>query len=233
MTQCKLSTFLKNLHHENTAFESGLSLIRPLVVHDQYNDSNSMEKERVISSLLLLASVLTTCFLEARLIRTKQTFDEGRKLAITLPEPAALLANDGRLVHFTGRIMTDTASSDKHNQRDRVQADDHEARTHSARSNPFVLDATFGVAVKGVRLHRKVEMLQWVESSQVSTTSRDPEDGEPVAQERVYRYDLVWRSEHIDSNAFYQRGYWNPPREAWRFESETVQVRATTAIVIF
>lgn len=185
----------------------------------------------MISSLLLLASVLTTCFLETRLIRTKQTFDEGRKLAIALPEPVALPANDGRLVHFTGRIMTDTASADKENQRDRVEAGALEARTYSTRSSPFVLDATFGVAVKGVRLHRKVEMLQWVESSHVSTASRDPEDDEPVSQERVYRYDLEWRAEHVDSNAFYQMGYWNPPREAWRFESETVQVRISAATV--
>lgn len=187
----------------------------------------------MISSLLLLASVLTTCFLEIRLIRTMQTFDEGRKLAIALPKPVSLPANDGRLVHFTGRIMIDTGSADEENQRDLLKDDAHATQSINTRSNPYVLDAIFGVAVKGVRLHRKVEMLQWVESSHVSTTSRNPEDDEPVSQERVYRYDLEWRSEHINSNAFYQLGYWNPPREAWRFESKTVQVRVFTAIISY
>ncbi|KAJ8518689.1 hypothetical protein ON010_g18178 [Phytophthora cinnamomi] len=95
------------------------------------------------------------------------------------------------------------------------------------RQSPFVLDPTFGVAVKGVRLHRHVEMLQWVETSHTSTSST-PEDEDRRLdddRERIYMYDLRWREEVIESMEFNDPSYGNPPAEAWKYRSLVVKAK--------
>ncbi|RLN57508.1 hypothetical protein BBJ28_00020099 [Nothophytophthora sp. Chile5] len=183
-----------------------------------------MEKEKTIGGLLLLASVLTTCVYESRLVRDIKSFEEGRSVVASLPQPAALERNDGALVHFSGLITTTAAlPSPAHAKAGgRPEIDHSELRL---RLSPFVLDPAFGIAVKGVKLQRQVEMLQWVESSHTSTSST-PEDEDRRMdddRERIYMYDLRWRSEVIDSSAFNDMSYWNPPEVAWVYTSLVVK----------
>ncbi|GMF19109.1 unnamed protein product [Phytophthora fragariaefolia] len=151
-------------------------------------------------------------------------FEEGRSAAIPLDKPIVLAANDGELVHFSALITTTaTSGSPQWNKRD---ADELQLR-HS----PFVVDPVFGVAVKGVRLHRHVEMLQWVETSHTSTSST-PEDEDrrfDDDRERIYMYDLRWREEAIDSLAFNDPSYANPSADAWKYKSLVVKAKDLVA----
>lgn len=171
-------------------------------------------KERVIGGLILLVSVLTTCVNESRLVNAKRSLEQGRLLAVELHQPVYDPRNEGKLIHFSALITTDG------------DVFDSEGNKLALRS-PFVLDPSFGIAVKGVRLYRDVEMLQWVETSHTSSNS-NPEDEDrrfDDERERVYMYDLRWRSERIDSSAFHDMGYWNPPQEAWIYEAKVFKVR--------
>ncbi|KAL4136595.1 hypothetical protein PRIC2_000126 [Phytophthora ramorum] len=175
-------------------------------------------KEVTIGGLLLLASVATTCVFESTLVRSVKSFEEGRSRVISLAKPEVSPSNDGELIHFSGLITT-TAGNGK------LQWNKHDIPELQLRLSPFVLDSTFGIAVKGVRLHRHVETLQWVETSHTSTSST-PEDEDRRLdddRERVYMYDLRWREEVIDSSGFNDLSYWNPPPEAWSYKSLVVK----------
>lgn len=175
---------------------------------------------RVIGAIALLASCALTCVNEVRLVRTQLSFEQGRRSAVTLSQPLVDTQNDGALVLFSGLLTTGGDVLDS--------AGNALAHTRS----PFVLDPLFGVAVKGVRLFRNVEMLQWEETSHTSTSS-NPEDEDRRMdvedRERVYMYDLRWHSERIDSAAFNDPSYWNPPAEAWVYESQVVK---TASVVV-
>lgn len=175
---------------------------------------------RVIGALALLASCLLTCVNELRLVRTQLSFEHGRRSAVTLSHPLVDKRHDGALVLFSGLLTTDGDVLDSAGN----------ALAHTR--NPFVLDPLFGVAVKGVRLFRNVEMLQWEETSHTSTSSSPEDEDRRIGdedRERVYMYDLRWRSEHIDSTAFNDPSYWNPLQEAWVYES--LVVKASNVVI--
>ncbi|ETM02718.1 hypothetical protein L917_00876 [Phytophthora nicotianae] len=179
-----------------------------------------MRQEVTIGGLLLLASVATTCVYESSLVRSVKSFEEGRSLVISLSKPQVSTSNDARLIQFSGLITT--TASDGDSQWKRRDTDELQLR-----QSPFVLDPIFGIAVKGVRLHRHVEMLQWVETSHTSTSST-PEDEDrrfDDDRERIYMYDLRWREEEIDSSAFNDISYRNPPLEAWTYKSLVVKAK--------
>jgi hypothetical protein len=154
-------------------------------------------------------------------VRAQLSLEQGRRSAVALSQPMFDARNDGALVHFSGLLTTDSDVLDSAGN-----------KLAHARS-PFVLDPLFGIAVKGVRLYRDVEMLQWEETSHTSTSST-PEDEDRRAddieeRDRVYMYDLRWRSEHIDSTSFNDPSYWNPPLDAWVYESKVV--KASSVVV--
>ncbi|KAG7399209.1 Protein of unknown function (DUF1625) [Phytophthora boehmeriae] len=174
-------------------------------------------KEEVIGSLVLLVSVATTCVFESALVRSVQSFEEGRSVVVSLSSPNVLSQNEGKLVHFSGLITTTEEPRNAP-----VKSSNAEQQL---RLSPFVLDPTFGIAAKGVRLHRHVQMLQWVETSHTSMSST-PEDEDrrfDDDRERIYMYDLRWQEEVIDSSGFDDISYWNPPEEAWIYKSLVVK----------
>ncbi|KAG6598024.1 Transmembrane protein 43 [Phytophthora cinnamomi] len=178
------------------------------------------QKEVAIGGLLLLASVATTCVFESALVRSAKSFEQGRSVVISLAKPEVSATNEGRLIHCSGLITTTASTSSS-------QLNKHDTNELQLRQSPFVLDPTFGVAVKGVRLHRHVEMLQWVETSHTSTSST-PEDEDrrfDDDRERIYMYDLRWREEVIESMEFNDPSYGNPPAEAWKYRSLVVKAK--------
>ncbi|OWZ00251.1 putative membrane protein [Phytophthora megakarya] len=174
-------------------------------------------KEVTIGGLLLLASVATTCVYESALVRSIKSFEEGRSVVVSLSKPQVLSTNEAQLVHFSG-LVTTTASDGN------SPLKKHEAEI---RQSPFVLDLTFGIAAKGVRLHRHVEMLQWVETSHTSMSSTPEDEDRRIDddRERIYMYDLRWREEVIDSMEFNDISYQNPPSEAWMYQSVVVKAK--------
>ncbi|KAE9354782.1 hypothetical protein PR003_g3175 [Phytophthora rubi] len=181
-----------------------------------------MGKELAIGGLLLLASVATTCVYESALVRSVKSFEQGPSVVVSLSKPEVSAANEGELIHFSGLITTTTSTPNFNFQLNNRDTDDLQPR-----QSPFVLDKTFGVAVKGVKLHRHVEMLQWVETSHTSTSST-PEDEDrrfDDDRERIYMYDLRWREEVIESIEFNDPSYGNPPAEAWKFRSLVVKAK--------
>ncbi|KAF1336692.1 Transmembrane protein 43 family, partial [Globisporangium splendens] len=177
-------------------------------------ESGNRESNNAIGALLLLTAVLTTCVNEMRVIHAQRSFEQARVAAVELLQPVYDPRNDGQLIAFSGLITTDSD----------VPVLDHDGNKIATRS-PFVLDPLFGIAVKGVRLYRQVEMLQWVEASHTSTSSTPEDEDRRVDdnRDRVYMYDLRWRSERIDSSAFNDISYWNPPQEAWIYEANIVK----------
>ncbi|KAI9993856.1 hypothetical protein PInf_016377 [Phytophthora infestans] len=178
------------------------------------------QKEVTIGGLLVLASVATTFVYESALVRSVKSFEEGRSVVVSLASPQGLAKNEDQLIHFSGLITT-TASNGM-SRWNKIDTDGLPLR-----QSPFVLDPVFGIAAKGVRLHRHVEMLQWVETSHTSTSST-PEDEDrrfDDDRERIYMYDLRWRKEEIDSSAFNDISYRNPPSEAWVYKSRVVNAK--------
>jgi hypothetical protein len=176
-----------------------------------------MDADKLIGALLLAASVLSTCYHESQVVRSVLGLEEARALAMSLPQPVADEQNDGRVVLFSSLIQSTAIPRAS-------IAGQSEGQT---RVSPFVSDPVFGVAVKGVRLHRQVEMLQWVETSHVSTSSTPEDDDRQPDEdrERVYMYDLRWRDDVIDSHAFNDISYRNPPEDSWQYRSLVVKVR--------
>ncbi|KAL3668416.1 hypothetical protein V7S43_006504 [Phytophthora oleae] len=175
-----------------------------------------MQKEVTIGSLLLLASVATTSVFESTLVRSIKSFEEGRSVVVSLQKPQVSASTESQLIHFSGLITTGSK---------------HDTDELQLRQSPFVLDSVFGIAVKGVRLHRHAEMLQWVETSHTSMSST-PEDEDhrfDEDRERIYMYDLRWKEDEIDSSAFNDISYRNPPSEAWMYKS--MQVKAKNLVV--
>ncbi|KAI9905132.1 hypothetical protein PsorP6_013794 [Peronosclerospora sorghi] len=177
-----------------------------------------MQKDVTIGGLILLASVATTCVFESALVRSIRSFEEGRSIVITLSKPHVLTSNEGQLILFSGLITT-TASDIK------SQWNIRNPGAQPVRQSPFVLDPTFGVAVKGVRLHRHVEMLQWVETSHTSMSST-PEDEDrrfDDDRERIFMYNMQWSENIISSIGFDDPSHANPPSEAWKYTSLVVK----------
>ncbi|CAI5738119.1 unnamed protein product [Peronospora farinosa] len=176
------------------------------------------QKKVAIGGLLVLASVATTCVFESVLVRTVESFEEGRSVVVSLSKPDFSPSTDGQLILFSGLITT--TASIGNNQWNKETTDELELR-----QSPFVLDTTFGIAVKGVRLYRHVEMLQWVETSHTSMSST-PEDEDrrfDNNRERIFMYEMRWREKVIDSIGFHDLGYTNPPSEAWTYKSHVVK----------
>ncbi|CAI5732580.1 unnamed protein product [Hyaloperonospora brassicae] len=179
-------------------------------------------KEEAIGGLLLVASIATTGVYESALVRSVRSFEEGRAVAIALPQPRVSSRTEDHLVVFSGLITTAVST-------DGTTAGQEHKRPKSDRvplrgQSPVVLDGTFGIAAKGVRLYRHVEMLQWVETSHTSMSSA-PEDEDQRFdddRERTYMYDMRWSEERIDSMAFHDPSYANPPPEAWTYTSLVV-----------
>ena len=175
-------------------------------------------KEETIGGLILLASVATTWVFESSLVRSIRSFEEGRSVAASLSDPHFSPSTEDQLILFSGLITTAVSKDDA------ITTNTLQENKVALRHSPFVLDLTFGVAAKGVRLHRHVEMLQWVETSHTSMSS-SPEDEDQRFdddRERTFMYDMRWKEDVVDSMRFNDPSYSNPPPEAWTYTSLVV-----------
>jgi len=98
----------------------------------------------VIGLVLFIAAFPVLFWNEGRAVKRYQTLNEGAGSVISLPEARVVPEYDGKLIHVSGRAVTDE----------------------------IVADPEFAVAVNAIKLKRKAEMYQWKESKQRKTQKK-------------------------------------------------------------
>lgn len=112
---------------------------------------------------------------EGRAVETARALSEGAGRVVTVAPERIDPARTGQLIHITGPATT----------------------------RAELRDGDLGIATRGLRLVRKVEMYQWDEDRRTETR-----DGQRVT---VYNYRQVWSDRPIDSSSFRRRdGHQNP-----------------------
>ncbi|QTN31162.1 TMEM43 family protein [Akkermansiaceae bacterium] len=94
--------------------------------------------------VLIVVSVPVLFFNEGRAVKTRKTLDEGAKSVVTVPAEKTNPANNGKLIHLTGK----------------------------AQAEGVLEDADFGVSAQSLKLRREVEFYQWEETSQTDTKKK-------------------------------------------------------------
>ena len=135
---------------------------------------------------------------EGRAVRRTRDLKEGEKKFVPIESGTIDPANEGALVHFTGRAVT----------------------------GAVLADPVFGVAVTGdLQLVRTVEMYQWTEEVREETKKNV---GGSETTKTTYNYTKQWSSSLEDSSSFeHAKGHENPadfafPEESWLAEDVCV-----------
>jgi Transmembrane protein 43 len=135
----------------------------------------------LIGFVMVPGSVALMTWNEYRTIHRTQGLIQAEKVVAEAPSPFEPSADlDNRLVHVTGIATTDELLS----------------------------DGVFDIGKKVLRLERKVEMFQWVESKE--SRSRDKFGG---GKETIttYEYQKKWHEDRVNSQSFEQpNGHENP-----------------------
>ncbi|MCQ2397647.1 MAG: TMEM43 family protein, partial [Lentisphaeria bacterium] len=117
---------------------------------------------------------------EGRTVKRAKALNEGGKAVIPVQSDIVDAANDGKLIHTTGKTE--------------VFAD--------------LVDSDFGITIpKGIQLERIVEMYQWVEESE---SKQEKKLGGSVETTTVYTYSKAWMKSIVDSSSFKEEGHDNP-----------------------
>ena len=98
----------------------------------------------VIGLVLFIAAFPILFWNEGRAVKRYKTLNEGAGSVISLSEARVLSENDGKLVHVSGKAVTDDITT----------------------------DTEFELAVNAIKLKRKVEMYQWKESKKSKTEKK-------------------------------------------------------------
>lgn len=135
---------------------------------------------------------------EGRAVKRTRALKEGEKKVVPVESGTIDPANEGGLVHFTGRAVT----------------------------GAVLADTVFGVAVTGdLQLVRTVEMYQWTEEVREETKKNV---GGSETTKTTYTYTKQWSSSLEDSSSFeHAKGHENPadfafPEESWLAEDVRV-----------
>lgn len=94
--------------------------------------------------LLFLGSFVLLTWNEGRAIKRAKTLTEGASQVVSIAPTEVLVANEGKLIHFTGE---------------------------AAAEGP-VTDPVFDISAEALKLRRTVEMYQWEESSKAEKTQK-------------------------------------------------------------
>ena len=137
---------------------------------------------------------------EGRSVKRARALNEGEKNVVAVAADAVDSANEGSLVHFSGRAVT----------------------------SAVLVDPLFGVTVTGdLQLVRSAEMYQWVEEKHTQTKTNT---GGSQTTTTTYKYKKEWSDTPVSSDSFeHPEGHANPgdftfPPESWC--AEDVQVGA-------
>ena len=98
----------------------------------------------VIGLLLVIGMVVLLFWNEGRAVQTARSLAEGAGAVVSAQADAVDPANNGKLVHVSGPVTTDSVPA----------------------------DPEFGISRPGIRLVRNVEMFQWKETARSETTTK-------------------------------------------------------------
>lgn len=129
--------------------------------------------------LLLAGSGWGLFWNEGRSVTSARSLTEGAKQVTHIESDRVLPDHDGKLVHITGPLKT---------------------------TAPLV-DPEFGISTPGAVLVRHVEMFQWKEDKETTTTKNF---GGSEERKTTYTYSKEWSSTRNDSSRFKQRERTNP-----------------------
>ncbi|MBQ7694780.1 MAG: hypothetical protein IJT50_06615, partial [Lentisphaeria bacterium] len=87
--------------------------------------------------ILFIVAIPLLFWNEGRAVRRAEVLEKGASQVISVKSDKILPANEGKLIHTSGMLVT----------------------------NDTLSDTAFGISAKGIRLERKVEMYQWKERS--------------------------------------------------------------------
>ena len=147
----------------------------------------------VVTGLILI--VLASWLLywnEGRTVRAGGAIGEAQMLTVQMKDISKVDSSfEGKLVHAMGRADT----------------------------QDVLRDSTFGVEKQAVKLARKVEYYQWVETSRRETRKKLGGGEETVT---TYTYNLKWNSRPVDSSVFEDIRYRNRNTLLARVEDESI-----------
>lgn len=157
----------------------------------------------IFGLILVIASPIVLFLNEGRAVHTAQTLAEGKSAVVSVDAAKIDSANEGKLVHFTGRAINATG---------------HE-----------LVDPIFQVSQDAIHLRRVVSMYQWREDRKTETQKDLVGGGQKEVT--TYTYFEGWKDQPLDSSNFKVAGHMNPVH--WRFtgnivDAATVTVRAFT-----
>lgn len=156
-------------------------------------------KGMIFGPILLIIACILLFLNEGRAVHTARTLTEAKGAVVSVDSAKVDPANEGKLVHFTGRAVN--ATGDK------------------------LVDPTFHVSQDALRLRRVVLMYQWKEDRR-SDTSKDTVGGGSTTT-TTYSYAKVWNDKPIDSTTFKEQGHANPT--AWRLKGNDADAAVVTA----
>lgn len=155
----------------------------------------------VIGIVLVVVAIWALVWNEGRSIKSYRALVEGAGLVQSVSADTIDPANEGKLIHISGKVETSDVPT----------------------------DSEFGIAAYGaVALRRDVEMYQWVEKSESKSETKLGGGEETVT---TYTYAKEWRSDRQDSSDFRQpEGHENPEMqvESQSFTIGTATVGAFT-----
>ncbi len=133
---------------------------------------------------------------EGQTVRRSQALNEGQESVISVAANEITSHYNGKLVHVTALADTQDVLS----------------------------DPEFGVSATAIKLARKVEMYQWIETKHESTRKTS---GGKTETTTTYSYSKDWRENFINSNSFNLRYHANPPN--MRYQSKTMTAQNVNA----
>ncbi len=125
-------------------------------------------------------------------VKTAKGLEEGVKAVVSIKADTVDTANNARLVHLSGQAVTDEV----------------------------LVDNTFGISEKGIKLIRTVEMFQWKEEAK---SEKRKKMGGSEETTTTYTYKKDWSNDRIDSSRFKKPGY-NNPALAYKSQTETAKL---------
>jgi len=121
--------------------------------------------------VLFLVSFVLLWWNEGRAIKTERGLDEGASQVVTVDHSKIDESNNSKLVHLTGPVET----------------------------QGILKDYEFGIEINAIKLRRNVEMYQWKENEETSSSKKVGGSKESTT---TYTYVKTWDSFLIDSDEF-------------------------------
>lgn len=134
----------------------------------------------ITGGVLFLAGIPLLFWNEGRAVKTTKALEEGESVCVSVPNVDSVdPANEGKLIHATGNATTEEVLTD---------------------------DQFPCLSRKAIKLSRKVEYYQWVETSH---TREEKQMGGSVKKITTYSYNKKWVSSPVNSGSFKEPGHDN------------------------